>query len=69
MWDEAPKFNAALVFIEHRYYGKSLPFGEASGSSLNNLQHLSGEQALADYAEVITHIKGGCPEILRKELA
>jgi hypothetical protein len=58
MWDEAPKFNAMLLFIEHRYYGKSLPFGPESGSSLENLQHLSGEQALADFAQVITYVKG-----------
>ncbi|KAI6201590.1 putative effector protein [Aphelenchoides besseyi] len=57
MWDNAPEYKAALVFAEHRYYGKSLPFGNQSFSSLKNLGYLSSEQALADFAEIITFMK------------
>ena len=42
------------VFAEHRYYGKSNPFGK---DDMSNLQYLTSEQALADYAELIEYIK------------
>lgn len=57
MWDLAPEFKAALVFVEHRFYGKSLPFGNQSFASVKNLGYLSSEQALADFALAITHLK------------
>ena len=58
MWDLAPKFKAMLVFAEHRYYGESIPFGpEALKPNPGLNGYLTSEQALADYAELITFIK------------
>ncbi|VDM52793.1 unnamed protein product, partial [Angiostrongylus costaricensis] len=50
MWDLAPMFHAAIIFAEHRFYGDTLPFGNLSFSSINNLGFLTSEQALADFA-------------------
>ncbi|XP_028397868.1 lysosomal Pro-X carboxypeptidase-like isoform X2 [Dendronephthya gigantea] len=57
MWDIAEEFNAMLVFGEHRFYGESLPFGDTSYKSPSHLGFLSSEQALADFATMIQHIK------------
>ncbi|CAG9531775.1 unnamed protein product [Cercopithifilaria johnstoni] len=57
MWDLAPEFNAAIVFAEHRFYGKSQPFGNESYSTIENLGYLSSEQALADFALLIRYLK------------
>ena len=46
MWENAKQFGALLVFAEHRYYGASQPQG-------SNLQYLTHEQALADYATLV----------------
>ncbi|KAK8942808.1 hypothetical protein KSP39_PZI009569 [Platanthera zijinensis] len=56
---KAPHFKSLLVFIEHRYYGQSNPFGsmEEAYKNSSTLQYLSSEQALADCAQLITDLK------------
>lgn len=48
----AKKFGAAVVSLEHRYYGKSSPFGSLS---TDNLRYLSSKQALFDLAVFRQH--------------
>lgn len=45
--------------MQHRYYGKSVPFNsfEEDFNSTNTLGYFDSAQALADYAELILHIK------------
>jgi pimeloyl-ACP methyl ester carboxylesterase len=38
--------------VEHRYYGESLPYGDQSFTN-ENLKHLSVQQAMLDYLDVI----------------
>ncbi|RQM28889.1 hypothetical protein B5M09_003943 [Aphanomyces astaci] len=56
MWENAAEFGALLVFAEHRYFGKSFP-KIANASYIESLRFLSSEQALADYAVLIKHLK------------
>ncbi|CAH1785139.1 unnamed protein product [Owenia fusiformis] len=56
----APKFNALVVFAEHRFYGGSAPFSEWGPEW--SFKHpyiglLTIEQAMADYAHLISNIK------------
>lgn len=61
MWEIAAEFNAALIFAEHRYYGKSLPYGELSFENNTYRGYLTTEQALADFASLIYHLKNELP--------
>ncbi|KAJ8028035.1 Lysosomal Pro-X carboxypeptidase [Holothuria leucospilota] len=65
LWDMAPEFNAVVIFAEHRYYGKTLPFGSESYKDASHLKYLSSEQALADFAYVVKMIKDGDPTLAR----
>ncbi|CAN8028143.1 unnamed protein product, partial [Ixodes persulcatus] len=61
MYDWAPEFKAMLVFAEHRYYGDSLPYGEQSFNGREKRGYLTTEQALADFAYLIQHLKSTVP--------
>lgn len=50
----AQNYNAMLFMVEHRYYGQTHPI---SDMSVDNMQFLSSEQALADLAAFITFAK------------
>lgn len=56
MFDIAPIFQALIIFPEHRYYGKTLPFGQDS-FKLENIGYLSVEQTMADYAVCLSDLK------------
>lgn len=44
---------------QHRYYGKSVPFGsrEEAMKNASTLGYFNSAQAIADYAAVLIHIK------------
>ncbi|KAL8515887.1 hypothetical protein ACS0TY_014547 [Phlomoides rotata] len=59
-FDIAPYFNSLTVFIEHRFYGKSIPYGMKMKEALENSTtrgYFNSAQAIADYAEILLHIK------------
>ncbi|KAG7163122.1 Lysosomal Pro-X carboxypeptidase-like [Homarus americanus] len=61
MWDIAPEFNALIIFAEHRYYGVSLPYGNKSFTEPKYSGYLTSEQALADFAELISYLRIALP--------
>jgi dipeptidyl-peptidase-2 len=55
--DLADHFGGAALYIEHRYFGQTLPFGNDSFTR-ENIKYLSVEAALADYAVVVGEVVG-----------
>ncbi len=53
----AKKFNALVVFGEHRFFGKSYPFGDMQDKDIQKNQYLTSQQALSDYVELIIYLK------------
>lgn len=58
IYDLARELNGTLFYTEHRFYGDSHP---TSNTSTENLRFLSVDQALADLAHFIHHIKSSTP--------
>lgn len=54
MWENGQKLNAVLVFAEHRFFGKSLP---CAGGFRECGQYLGSQQAMADYAVLISFLR------------
>ena len=55
MWESAERHSAMLVFLEHRFYGRSKPY--PARKLENHMKYLTTEQAMADYAMIIHHLK------------
>lgn len=56
------KSESVFVFCnnyQHRYYGKSIPFGsrEEALKNASTLGYFNSAQAIADYAAIILHLK------------
>lgn len=58
IYDLAKEHNGTLFYTEHRYYGKSHP---TANTSTENLRFLTVDQALADLAFFIRHVKSSSP--------
>eukprot|EP00744_Colponema_vietnamica_P003205 GILI01004948.1.p1 GENE.GILI01004948.1~~GILI01004948.1.p1 ORF type:complete len:533 (+),score=164.47 GILI01004948.1:109-1707(+) len=57
MWENAQSFGAALVFAEHRYFGKSLPVPNTPMPPVADLKYLTTDQAMMDYSTLISWIR------------
>lgn len=60
MHDMARDLNGTMFYTEHRYYGQSRPTPDLT---VENLRFLNIDQALADLAHFIIHIKNTIPEV------
>lgn len=59
-YDMMRQLNGILFYTEHRYYGVSRPVPDMT---MDNLRFLSVDQALADLAHFIVHVKQSIPEV------
>eukprot|EP00536_Pseudo-nitzschia_multiseries_P009386 jgi/Psemu1/200556/e_gw1.260.11.1 len=58
LWEAAKKLQGMVVFAEHRYYGKSFPFGSPNAAlTPQNISFLTVEQAMADFNTLQVHIR------------
>ncbi|CAK9150486.1 unnamed protein product [Ilex paraguariensis] len=57
--DNAPHFKALQVYIEHRFYEKSIPFGSMEVAIKNESirGYFNSAQAIADYIEVLLYLR------------
>ncbi|XP_031099754.1 lysosomal Pro-X carboxypeptidase-like [Ipomoea triloba] len=57
--DNAPGFKALIIYIEHRFYGKSVPSVSQREALKNETLrgYFNSAQALADYAELLLYLK------------
>lgn len=53
----AKEFGALVIFAEHRFFGKSFPFGGEQDYDLSKNKYLTVEQAMADFVELLTYLK------------
>ena len=53
----AKKFNALVIFGEHRFFGKSFPLGGNQDYDINKNKYLTSEQALSDFVDLLTIFK------------
>jgi len=62
MFEAAKALQAHMVFLEHRYYGKSLPYGPRESFTASGLEFLTVEQALADLTSFVQQLPAlvGC---------
>lgn len=46
-----------MLYIEHRYYGKSYPFGPQASYTNTGLRYLTVEQAMADFHAITLAVR------------
>ncbi|KAI2472709.1 peptidase S28 [Annulohypoxylon bovei var. microspora] len=56
MYEYAKQLGGLAVSLEHRYFGQSLPFGQASHTP-SNMKYLTLDNVMADAVSFIEHIK------------